>query len=832
MPAKEKEENLSEKTAKNKADVYDASKIQVLEGLEAVRRRPAMYIGSTGALGLHHLIYEAVDNSIDEVLAGYAKNIDVIIHPDNSVTVVDDGRGIPVDPMKDVKDPKLKGKPALEVIMTTLHSGGKFDGKAYAISGGLHGVGISVVNALSNWLEVEVYLNGKTYAQKYLQGKPAGPMKMTGKTEDRGTKVTFLPDNTIFPKIDFSFDTLSNRLRELAFLNPGTSITIMDEREDKEHTFSYEGGIVSFVKFLNTNKVPIHPEPIYFSKTKVDEETKDTVIVEAAIQYNDSYSEQIYAFANNINTIEGGTHLSGFRSALTRVINDYIKKNNLVKGHEVSLAGDDVREGLTAVISVKLPRPQFEGQTKTKLGNSEIEGLVKSVIGDSLGTYFEENPKIAQSISEKSLNAAVSREAAKKARELARRKGGFEISSLPGKLADCSERDPSKCELYIVEGDSAGGSAKQGRDRVFQAILPLKGKIINVEKARLIKVLSNDEIRTLVTAIGAGVGSEEFNIEKARYHKIIIMTDADVDGAHIRTLLITFFYRQMLQLIQAGYIYIAQPPLYKVKKNKKEMYLETDEQLEKFVIDQLEEDVSLTCIKSKKTYSGKDLRDIMKDLIEIDGLLKRLLKKKITWMDYMGFREKEKIPLFRVELDGEVSLIYSDTEWKQYKKKCLEKQQGLTEEDLSRKVKDLWELKRLDILNKKLETAQFVLEFNGKDGSAEKKKEEAAKKPVYNLKGNGGGEVREFVDFAGLVEALEETGRKGVTIQRYKGLGEMNPEQLWETTMNPGKRKLLQVKLEDTVEADRMFTTLMGDSVEPRRQFIEMHALDVKNLDI
>ncbi|MFH2069749.1 MAG: DNA topoisomerase (ATP-hydrolyzing) subunit B [Elusimicrobiota bacterium] len=796
---------------------YDASKIQVLEGLEAVRRRPAMYIGSTGLPGLHHLVYEVVDNAIDEVLAGYCKNIDIIIHPDNSVTVIDDGRGIPVDTVKDVKDPRLKGKPALEIVMTVLHAGGKFDRKAYRVSGGLHGVGVSVVNALSEKLEVEVYRDGRIYTQEYARGKPQSTVQQKGKTDDSGTKVTFFPDTQIFKDINFSFDVLSNRFRELAFLNPGTKITIMDEREDKEHTFNYEGGISTFVKFLNANKDVLHPQPIYFSKVK------DDISLEVAMQFNDSYSEQMFAFVNNINTTEGGTHLTGFRAALTRVINDYIKKNELLKSkQELNIAGDDTREGLTAVISVKMPNPQFEGQTKTKLGNSDVEGVVKSLVGDLLSAYFEENPSVANKIVEKVVTAAEAREAARKARELTRRKGALDTASLPGKLADCSERDPAKCEIYIVEGDSAGGSAKQARDRVFQAILPIKGKIINVEKARLTKVLSNDEIRTLITAIGAGIGQEEFDISKVRYHKIIIMTDADVDGSHIRTLLLTFFYRQMEALIKTGYIYIAQPPLYKIKKNKKEMYLDTEEQLEKFLLEGATSQIALSQLNgSKKIYRDKEIYAVSKDLIELDGLLKRLKKKNVLWDNYLEFRKKGKIPLYRVETEEGVSFINSDKEWKEFKSNYIAKKKEMSEEGLGKNVRDLWELARVDAIVKRLEGVDF--DISNYDIPREK--------PLYRIKTNGG-DVYDLPNFLAVIDTIREIGKKESTIQRYKGLGEMNPEQLWETTMDPERRKFLQVRLEDAVSADRIFTTLMGDKVEPRRQFIEQNALEVKNLDI
>ena len=794
-------------------EVYDASKIQILEGLEAVRKRPAMYIGSTGVTGLHHLVYEVVDNSIDEVLAGYCKNIDVTIHTDNSVTVIDDGRGIPVEPMKDAKDPRYKNKPALEVIMTTLHSGGKFDRKAYKVSGGLHGVGVSAVNGLSEWLEVEVYRDKKIYYQKYSRGKPVEAMKERGSTDDIGTKVTFKPDSEIFPTLDFSFDVLSNRLRELAFLNPGIKITIIDEREDKEHTFNYEGGIVTFVKFLNKNKDVLHAQPIYFSKEK------DDASLEVALQYNGSYSEQIFTFVNNINTVEGGTHLSGFRSALTRVINDYIKTKGLLKDGQ-NIGGDDTREGLTVVISLKISDPQFEGQTKTKLGNSDVEGIVKSLVGDSLSIYFEENPSIAKQIIDKVVVASEAREAARKARELTRRKGALDTASLPGKLADCSERDPQKCELYIVEGDSAGGSAKQARDRVFQAILPIKGKIINVEKSRLTKVLANDEIRTLITAVGAGIGQEEFDVNRVRYHKIIIMTDADVDGAHIRTLILTFLYRQMLPLIENGYIYIAQPPLYKIKKNKKEMYLDSEEQLQKFLLNEAIGDISISRIGSKKKWTDKEAQSLLKDLIGLDSLTKKLKKKKITWEDYLMFHKKKKIPLYRVEINGKVEFLYSDKEWKQFKTTYLGKEEN-NENGLVKDVRDLWELPKIEELVNKMETGGFGLtDYDG-----------AQEKPIYRVE-TSARDIHDLFNFQEIVDNFWEIARKEVTVQRYKGLGEMNPEQLWETTMNPEKRKLLQVKLEDTVEADNIFTTLMGDKVEPRRAFIEKHALEVRNLDI
>ncbi len=844
------------KSEKNKsgdiaAAEYDASKIQILEGLEPVRMRPAMYIGSTGTSGLHHLVYEVVDNSVDEVLAGHCKNVDVLIHADNSVTVIDDGRGIPVDPMKDVKDPRYKNKPALEVVLTTLHAGGKFDHSAYKVSGGLHGVGVSCVNALSEWLKVEVYKDGKIYKQEYERGKVKYPVKQEGKTDDRGTKVTFKPDPQIFGDIKFSFDVLSNRLRELAFLNAGTRITIVDEREDKQHAFFYEGGIVQFVKFLSANKSVLHADPVYLNKEK------DGIVVEAALQYNDAYNEQIFTFVNNINTVEGGTHLAGFKSALTRVINRYVSRKETSKEGGLRLTGDDVREGLIAVISVKVPNPQFEGQTKTKLGNSDVEGIVESIVGDTLTTFLEENPAKAEKIIAKALVAAEAREAARKARELTRRKGALDSASLPGKLADCQERDPEKCELFIVEGDSAGGSAKGGRDRKTQAILPLKGKILNVEKSRLTKILGNEEIRTLITAIGCGVGREMgaggeegggkaeeesaqggLNYAKLRYHKIIILSDADVDGAHIRTLILTFFYRQMHSLIEKGNIYIAQPPLFKVKKGKKELYLDNEEALDTFLLEE-----SLSTVEVIRLEKGKevekiekaDLKNILSWIADLESLRSKIARKGISWAEFAKFVETGKLPIYRIDQEsGEPLYAFTDKEWKKIKEDYLKQRQekhskevkdsgeeilDVADEDLGPDVKELWEIPKIEAVLKKLETVHLnPLEPID------------PKKSAYRLRSTH--LEKDVVDGATLLSSIKEIGSSGASIQRYKGLGEMNPEQLWETTMDPTRRRLLQVKLEDAVEAERIFTTLMGDKVEPRRLFIQEHALDVKNLDI
>ena len=804
---------------------YTADKIQVLEGLESVQKRPAMYIGTTGPTGLHHLVEEAVDNSIDEVLAGYCKNIDVTIRQDNSVCVMDDGRGIPVDIHPTEK------KPALEVIMTKLFAGAKFDKKVYKAAGGLHGVGISVVNALSEWLEVEVYRDGKIYGQSYHRGKPDYELKVVGTTDDQGTKITFKPNPKVFTEtVVFNFDILSNRLRELAFLNPGTTINIYDEREDKQHSFCYKGGISSFVQYLNANKNVLHKDPIYFAREK------EGIGVEIALQYNDSYTENIFCFANNINTREGGTHLIGFKSSLTRVINDYIKRNVSLKDKQVALSGEDVREGLTAVISIKVPEPQFEGQTKTRLGNSEVKGIVESVVGEHLSAFLEENPSVANNIVEKSITAARAREAARKARELTRRKGVLDSASLPGKLADCIERDPSLCELYIVEGDSAGGSAKQGRDRAFQAILPLKGKIINVEKSRLDKVLSNEEIRTIIAAVGSGIGEEEFDLKRARYHKIIIMTDADVDGAHIRTLLLTFFYRQMRLLIENGYVYIAQPPLYKVNKGNRELYLRGEDELSSYLLRQGMQGIRLFKLKGGKEileYEEEKIGQILQGLMEMEGLLKKAGKKRITWENFLELYKAGRLPLYSVvEGGGKDSLpkeryLYSEKELKSFRKELTEKEKSkkkdriAAEEEKGPEVKDLWELGRIREVVANLEKAGLDISRYGKE-----KAEEATNRIRRN------GEEFDVHSFHEMLETVEKLGKKGVSIQRYKGLGEMNPSQLWETTMDPKKRTLLQVRLEDAVEADRIFTTLMGDKVEPRKNFIETHAPEVRNLDI
>ncbi|MFH1287781.1 MAG: DNA topoisomerase (ATP-hydrolyzing) subunit B [bacterium] len=820
-------------TDKNK---YDSNKIQILEGLDAVRKRPAMYIGDTAATGLHHLVYEVVDNSIDEVLCGFCDNIDIVIHHDNSVTVADNGRGIPVDIHKTYK------KSALEIVMTVLHAGGKFDSNAYKVAGGLHGVGVSVVNALSEWMEVEIIRDGNVYFQEYKKGKPVAAVEEIGKSKKQGTKVTFKPDADVFETLSYNFDTLANRLRELAFLNKGIQITLKDEREaiePKISVFFYKGGIQEFVGHLNRNKNPLHKKVVYFQREKeVEKEilaigegekesgskkiVKEGVSVEIAMQYNDSYAENIFSFANNINTREGGTHLVGFKSALTRVINGYGKKNNLLKKLETSLSGEDVREGLTVVISVKLTNPQFEGQTKGKLGNSEVKGIVESIVNEGLDEFLEENPSVARTIVEKCELSAKARDAARKARDLTRRKGALDSGSLPGKLADCSERNPDLCEIYLVEGDSAGGSAKQGRDRRFQAILPLRGKIINVEKARLGKVLSNEEIRTIITAIGTGVGNEDFNLNNARYKKIIIMTDADVDGAHIRTLLLTFFYRQMTQLIEKGYIYIAQPPLYKLKRGQSEKYIEKEEEMEDFLIKHGTENVVLKEFKGKKVqeeYTGKKLQDILDLLISWKRLQMVIYGKGHTIEEYIALFPFEN-GLKKHKPNGEPIPFNKGID-----KLANHSENGLGENGKddsaeSSRVKRAEmvfspEYKEVKDLYRKLSNLRLVFDDDSIGFQLEREEDIIPVKSVDDI-----------------IDRIKIWGKKGLSIQRYKGLGEMNPEQLWTTTMDPEKRTILQVKLEDVVLTDEIFTILMGDQVEPRREFILKHAVHVRNLDI
>ncbi len=790
---------------------YDASSIKVLEGLEAVRKRPAMYIGSTGELGLHHLVYEVVDNSIDEALAGYCNRVDVTIHIDNSLTVVDNGRGIPVDFHKEER------KSAAEVVMTKLHAGGKFDNNSYKVSGGLHGVGVSCVNALSEELELEIWRDSKVYQQSYRRGKPLEKLQETGHTDRRGTKITFKPDASIFDTTEFNFDTLSQRLRELSFLNKGVVITITDERTDKKHEFQYSGGISEFVKHLNKNKSVLHDPPIYFDAQK------ENVTLEVAIQYNDTYTENVFSFANNINTVDGGTHLSGFRSALTRTINNYGQASGLFKDLKENLTGDDVREGLTAVISVKLPQPQFEGQTKGKL-NSDIKGLVETFINERLTDTFEKNPSVARKIIGKAIEAARAREAARKARDLTRRKGALDSASLPGKLADCQEKDPERCEIFIVEGDSAGGSAKQGRDRKFQAVLPLKGKILNVEKARYDKMLGHEEIRTMITALGTSIGKDDFDISKLRYHKIIIMTDADVDGSHIRTLLLTFFFRQMMSLIERGHVFIAQPPLFKVKKGKKEWYIKDEKTLTRELMRSATEDVEVKIGKDGQPLSSRQLTAFLNNLVDykafFDKLEKRLRDRKLVQILIESGLEMKSHLADKKNLEkvsGKIMDLGYETEIgfdEEHSLHNLVISGGATNGSYRRVID-------LDFISR----AEFKRAVSLTHSLAEYDKSPFVLESKNNLK-------LELTSREQLLDSVLSSGKKEFAIQRYKGLGEMNPEQLWETTMNADTRTLLQVRIDDAVETDEIFTVLMGDAVEPRRKFIEDNALDVKNLDI
>ncbi|HXG88440.1 MAG TPA: DNA topoisomerase (ATP-hydrolyzing) subunit B [Vicinamibacterales bacterium] len=841
---------------------YGAESIKVLEGLEAVRKRPAMYIGSTGPAGLHHLVYEIVDNSIDEALAGHASEVSVTIHIDNSVTVIDNGRGIPTDMHE-------SGRSAAEVVLTVLHAGGKFDNNSYKVSGGLHGVGVSVVNALSERLELEIWRNGQVFQQTYERGAPQADLLVTGTTTKRGTKVTFKPDTQIFEILEFSFDTLAQRLRELAFLNAGVTITLDDERDGKNHNFHYEGGIVSFVEHLNKNKGIVNDKAIYMRGVR------DGIDAEIALQWNDSYNPQEFSFANNINTHEGGTHLSGFRSALTRTVNYYAQHNNLTKElKDASISGDDIREGMTAVISVKIPNPQFEGQTKTKLGNTEVKGIVESIVNDRLGAYLEENPQVAKRVLMKAIDAARAREAARKARDLVRRKGALDGSSLPGKLADCQERDPSQAEIYIVEGESAGGSAKQGRDRRFQAILPIKGKILNVEKARIDKMLSSDEIKTLIAAIGCGIGTEDFDLAKLRYHRIIIMTDADVDGSHIRTLLLTFFYRQMTALIENGHIFIAQPPLFRAKRGRSETFIKDERALENFLVHRAVEGRHVRLADGSELF-GEVLERLLHGVIAyrrvmqtverrghacdvVEGLLDREVR------DRSFFENHDIVHNFALQLTtpNRDVVAVRDDEHNAWQLRIEDRANGYPRLDhvggdftmtgeyrtLAASYADISEVVRAIrkgsveirtaagareeeavneagemVATEMTEAEKSALDELGVNADAVKAKPTPVKKDAGPL------QVRSLDEFVDHFIAL---GRKGIAVNRYKGLGEMNPDTLWATTMDPDTRTLLAVKADDRTEADQMFTTLMGDQVEPRRRFIEEHALDVRNLDI
>ncbi len=845
---------------------YNADSIKVLGGMEAVRKRPAMYIGSTGEMGLHHLVYEVVDNSVDEALAGYADKIEVTIHLDNSITVVDNGRGIPVDNM-DIDGEKV---PAAQVVMTKLHAGGKFDTSSYKVSGGLHGVGVSCVNALSEDLELEIWRDGLTWEQTYSKGEPTSKLKKAGATKKRGTKVHFVPDKSIFTATEYNFDTLAQRLRELAFLNKGLLITLTDERtteaktgEPKTAEFKYNGGIAEFIKHLNRGKQVLHDKPIYM------EAEKDGVAMEIGLQYNDGYSESVFSFANNINTVDGGTHLSGFRTSLTRTINYAGQQMGLFKDVKENLTGDDVREGLVAVISVKLPQPQFEGQTKGKL-NSDIAGIVQAFLNERLGAYFEQNPPVARKIINKAIDAARAREAARKARDLTRRKGALDGGGLPGKLADCSEKQPDRCELFLVEGESAGGTAKQGRDRRFQAILPLKGKILNVEKARYDKMLGHEEIRAMITALGTGISKEDFDVSKLRYGKIILMTDADVDGSHIRTLLLTFFFRHMQELIKRNNVYIAQPPLYSIKKGKSQQYIKDDKEFVKVMVKRAAEGMIVRYGEGAAKLEGAALAKFitgLRDYLDyLDKLDKRLRDEKVT--ELMPRMDLSK----RVDFEGDKKTASKKIEKLEKELKRLQKERNFKAvESRFDEEHNLWEVRYVNsqgaehLINWELASSPeyrqlvskfkqiepyldppFVIEVVSKAsakteadadeaGEAEgEDQEKAPKKPAAAApkKKSAPAELVEKTTARDLYDYVLGEGKKEFTVQRYKGLGEMTSQQLWETTMDPERRTLLSVKLEDIAECETIFSTLMGEDVEARRKFIEDNALDVKNLDI
>lgn len=801
--------------------VYDAGQIKVLEGLEAVRKRPAMYIGDTFYRGYHHLIWEVLDNAVDEALAGYCNAIKVILHTDGSASVEDNGRGIPTSIHP------TEGVSGVEVVMTKLHAGGKFEKEAYKVSGGLHGVGVSVVNALSEWLKVEVKQGGQLHAMEFRRGDPVDRLKVIGCAEGNGTKVTFYPDHTIFQETKtFNYDTVSHRVRELAFLNAGLKISLIDERVDKEQEFYFEGGIRSFVSHINKSKQPIFPEPIFISGER------DGISAEIALQYNADYTENIYTYANNINTPEGGTHLIGFKAALTRTLNNYADKNNLLKGFNDGIQGDDTREGLVGVISIKIPEPQFEGQTKSKLGNSEVKGFVEQIAGEQLAKFFEENPLIAKTIVNKSLEAARAREAARKARELVRRKGALDSAALPGKLADCQNESPEDAELFLVEGESAGGSAKQGRDKKSQAILPLKGKILNVEKARFDKMLSFEEIRVLITALGTGIGSGDFDVNKLRYHKIVIMTDADVDGSHIRTLLLTFFYRQMNEVISKGHLYIAQPPLYKIKKGRTERYLKNEKEFTEIIIGGGAEGVSIQN-KDGMVVSGEEIvplmvriQDVKRALVEIQ--MERLDQRVIVALSESGIQFNQ-AAWKREELTNLVPQIITAVKARIFAEPALEVIDDHDGEVALRFKTRLRGVEYITTVTRRLWISDKITAIRSVYSDAASQIGDGP----YTITANGESKERASVEsIEAIADWIDERGRKGLAITRYKGLGEMNPEQLWETTMDPTNRRLLQVTVDDAIDADQIFTVLMGDEVEPRRKFIEDNALKIRNLDI
>lgn len=817
---------------------YNASSITVLEGLQAVRERPGMYIGDTHINGLHHMVYEVVDNSIDEAMAGFCSTILITLHADGSCSVEDDGRGIPVE--RHEKESAKLGREitALEVVMTVLHAGGKFDKNTYKVSGGLHGVGVSCVNALSRKLTTEVWKNGTYYKMTFERGKPTGPLETLGPTSKRGTRVTFWPDETIFSVTSFDYDVLVNRLRELAFLNRGITIVFQDERDLTRETarFNYAGGISSFVSYLNEGKIPLFPQPIYIQDAR--ETQSGPFEFEVAMQWNDTYTEMLYSYVNNIATRQGGTHLTGFSTALTRVLNNYIKAHSLLKNDKISISGDDMREGLTAVISCKVANPQFEGQTKQKLGNNEVAGIVQQIVGEALTTYLDENPAIARLIVEKAIIAAQAREAAKKARELTLRKSALDSGRLPGKLTDCQERDPALCEIYIVEGDSAGGSAKSGRDRRFQAILPIRGKILNVEKARLPKVLQNSEVGAMVAALGCGIGSDNFNVAKLRYHKVIIMTDADVDGSHIRTLLLTFFYRHMPALIENNFVYIARPPLFKVTRKKQSQYIHSEKEMDEYLLRLGMSDALIRRSGSDNSYSQEQIQELMTLIMDVETLISSIERKGVPFREFLAAKSGDQWPQFQVATGDKYQFLYTEGELVALKQ-GHEAIQRKTHEDTLASIPpeeitpemrnfvpkalsfvELFDPHRLRSLEEKLATYKLKLDqYLVAEGDLFDFVEEGGKTTPYYT-------MRELID------AIRVSGRKGIEVQRYKGLGEMNADQLRDTTMDPALRTLVKVMLPDAIAADRMFSMLMGEEVEPRRAFIETHALSVKNLDI
>ncbi|NGX61285.1 MAG: DNA gyrase subunit B [Chlamydiae bacterium] len=826
-----------EQDEKQKPSQYDASAITVLEGLQAVRERPGMYIGDTSSAGLHHLVYEVVDNSIDEAMAGYCSQIDVTIHPDQSITVEDNGRGIPIGVQASETKKQGREVSALEVVMTVLHAGGKFSNDIYKISGGLHGVGVSCVNALSKKFQVQVFKEGNIHQMEFSQGKPQTSLEVVGKTDKRGTKVTFWPDDTIFSVTEYDADIIAKRLRELAFLSRGVDIRFRDERDEEREDaqFCYEGGIVSFVSYLNENREVLFPAPVHFRGAREGDD--GPVEFEVAMQWNDGYTESIFSYANNIPTRQGGTHLTAFSTALTRVLNQYIKSKNLLKSDKISLTGEDMREGLTAVISVKVPNPQFEGQTKQRLGNSDVGTIVQQIVGEELSIFLEENPQLARGIVDKVVVAAQAREAAKKARELTFRKTALDSARLPGKLIDCLEKDPTKCEIYIVEGDSAGGSAKMGRDRRFQAILPIRGKILNVEKARLQKVFQNQEVGTMIAALGCGIGKESFNLEKLRYHRVIIMTDADVDGSHIRTLLLTFFYRHMLPLIENEFIYIAQPPLYKVSRKKQSRYITSEREMDDYLLELGCKDINFYLGDAEEPLDGEKAKELVDLILNVEIFITSVERKAIPFREFLDAKDSSgNYPRYLLADQGK--LVYFEDEFleiasqheKEQRQKHEETLSSIPEEEITDTMRsfrakplsftELFKEESFSSLLSRLQAFGFSLDqyliAEGKLLAVQEGEENPT--DLFTLK--------ELIDF------LRIHGRKGIEIQRYKGLGEMNADQLWETTMDPAKRTLLQVKLPDAIAADHMFTMLMGEEVPPRRKFIEHHALSVKNLDI